>query len=501
MNGDSPADNSSLSLLQVGSTLPMAPPRVYTRTFLLFSLGLGTILVLILSDAYAMADEDFPLSYWLLPFALFGALAFLRKLYLPRKQRIIRFFEEEIELPLSPNTRRTLRVRYDEIRTIVPLVSRGQPALVIDTPKRSLILVASHFAHPELWRVLMGALIDRIGGLPKGYEQLHRMRDLSRQSQITSSVEPKLTRKFLLLIGLVFGAQLFLAPEVDVLEYIYFGASIPSLVLQEGQWWRVVTANLLHGNSLHFAVNAFALYFLGTFMERLYGRAQTLLLILATALSGAAASLFFSGALASVGLSTALYGLIGAYLALHLRFFQQLPPPYRQTKRWWVVILTLNLGLTFAVPAIDTFGHLGGLVAGIGLGWLLLRPLERFEARPPSRWLTNLSVALLTGLFVFSSFFALSYSLGEHREDEVVVAQALLDRGEDESPLLLAATAHQWATKGTRYDEIDLLLVQIALKSASQSDDPQVRRLVLQTLRHLAETSTADLSDYLLVPE
>lgn len=477
--------------------IPLAPARLWTRPFLILLSVMATIALIALQETQALSDEALPLIYWLSPLVITAVIALVRKLYLPGSPRQIRFHDGQVDLPRSPNSRRTTTLRLDEIRTIVPLVSRGQPAVVLDSHKPTQIYTASDFAHPELWRVFMQQVIERIGNSPDGFEQLRSMQSLSRLSQTTSSLPPTFTRRFLWIIAIIFAAQVFLSPPFDVLQYIYFGANIPSLVISEGQWWRIITANLLHGNTLHFAVNAFALFFLGTFTERLFGRPQTIVLILATAIAGALASFFFSGALASVGISTALYGLIGAFLALHLRFFDEIPPPYRQTKRWWVVILTLNLGLTLAVPAIDTFGHLGGLAAGLLSGFLLLRSQHHFRPRPTSGWLTNLAAAVLIALFAFSSAMALSYSLDDHPDDEIIVATTLLERADEENPFLLAHTTHQWTFHGTRNEDIDLILARLAIKSASMTDDPQIRQMALQTLKELAATTDADLPDYL----
>jgi membrane associated rhomboid family serine protease len=44
------------------------------------------------------------------------------------------------------------------------------------------------------------------------------------------------------------------------------GALIPVAVLQDGQWWRIVTGAFLHGGLIHIGVNMVSLWFLGRFI-------------------------------------------------------------------------------------------------------------------------------------------------------------------------------------------------------------------------------------------
>ncbi len=430
-------------LINRGDFLPLAPPKMWTRGFL-FICGIVTLLLLMfVREMSLLMEAEFSQITWLVPLITVTVLMAIRRLLLPSRPRKIRFFEDHVEIPRGRNSRRSHTTKYDEIRTIVPLSSRGQPALVIDSPGRVHVLVAADFAHPELWRVLWAQLMERIRRRPGSIEQLHAMRDLANLSQQTSSTSPTFTKRLFWVIAAIFGAQYFLSPPVDILEYLYFGANSSVLVLESGQWWRVVTANLLHGNLLHIGVNGFALYFLGTYSERLLGVPRTVVLILGSGLFGAAASMIGTP-LFSVGISTAIFGLLGSYLAVHLRFGKELPPPYRQSRLWWTVILVLNGLLSIGVPVIDGWGHFGGFVAGLALTLVMLRGQESFIPRPPHGSITNLFAALLVALYAGASVFAVGYALGDHPEDEVRIAQELLERSDEENPLMLLEMVRQW---------------------------------------------------------
>lgn len=40
-------------------------------------------------------------------------------------------------------------------------------------------------------------------------------------------------------------------------------------------------------------------------------------------------------------------------------------------------VLALNLALTFMIPSVSVGGHLGGLLTGVGIGWLFIALARR----------------------------------------------------------------------------------------------------------------------------
>lgn len=473
--------------LATGDTLPLSPPNPWTRGFLILSVVVTVGFYMLIREVFDVLEMDITWGVWLIPLAVLTALVVIRRLLMPPSAREIRFGQDSLTLPRGRNSRRTEEVPYDEIRTIVPLVARGQPALVIDGPRRVQIYLASDFPHPELWRVLWARIMDQIGRRPNAFEQLHSMRDMAQLTQETTAAKAVFTKRLFWVIAIIYAAQFFLAPPVDVLQYLYFGANSPIMVLGEGQWWRLVTANLLHANALHFGVNAFALYFLGIYCERIFGTARTVVLILGTALAGAAASLIGLEVLFSMGLSTAIYGLLGAYLAVHLRFGKQLPPPYRQSRNWWILILGLNAGLSVAVPIIDAWGHFGGFFAGLLLAWVMTAGQKTYRPRPATGPVVHTAAALLVALFVVVSVMTVGYAIGDQSEDEIALAQGLLDRAEVDNPALLAQVARDWSRHSPRPPEVDPILVALAEAAFLRSDDIYVQWQAAVVLIDLAE--------------
>ena len=188
-----------------------------------------------------------------------------------------------------------------------------------------------------------------------------------------------------ILIGII--AVIFLLEELagrgnggsenpDVL--IQFGANYAPLV-STGQYWRLFTANFLHIGILHIMLNAYSLYIIGQEVEAWYGASRFMAIFLLTCISGALASFALTYGL-SAGASTGIVGLIGAEAAFFIRnrkIFGALGSR-RLNNLFFIVVINVIFGLSN--PGIDNFGHLGGLIGGLTLGWLLC-PFYQIEQR------------------------------------------------------------------------------------------------------------------------
>lgn len=138
--------------------------------------------------------------------------------------------------------------------------------------------------------------------------------------------------------------------------------------LRDGEWWRLLTPGLVHGNAMHLAMNGIFLADLGGLVERLFGPGRMLLVLWGSVVTGTIASYAVNPS-PSVGISGGLFGLVGALLAQGLRYWRRLSPEGRKMfLRGPIEIVLLNLALGFALPSIDNSAHLGGLAGGLVIG-------------------------------------------------------------------------------------------------------------------------------------
>ena len=177
-----------------------------------------------------------------------------------------------------------------------------------------------------------------------------------------------------ILVGInvaVFVLQM-LSGRLDVLLYEK-GVLDTELVLQGGEYYRLVTSMFLHADISHLASNMIILYFLGNMIERRFGSLSYLLMYLSSGVIGDLSSMMMqqrSGELhRSLGASGAVFGIVGAYLALAVLNRRYLSSGERN-RILFGVFYSLFIG--FQSSGIDNAAHVGGFAAGFVIANLIL---------------------------------------------------------------------------------------------------------------------------------
>ena len=157
-------------------------------------------------------------------------------------------------------------------------------------------------------------------------------------------------------------------------ELLAWGANSASSVMEDHGYWRLLTATFLHGGLMHLALNMLGLWSGGRELNRLHGNAQFLLIYFGSALVGSALSLHFSAQQAvSVGASGAVFGVLGAlFVALYRHRGHLAGLNAKNALTGQGVFLVYALVQGFAKDGIDNAAHVGGLVAGCLLAWILV---------------------------------------------------------------------------------------------------------------------------------
>ncbi|RDF14371.1 rhomboid family intramembrane serine protease [Levilactobacillus brevis] len=171
---------------------------------------------------------------------------------------------------------------------------------------------------------------------------------------------PYMTTGLVVIMVLVFVAMTLAGGSTSLNVLVAFGAKVNPLI-QQGQWWRLITPMFLHIGFTHIFLNMVTLYFVGTQLEAAFGHARFLIIFLVAGIGGNVASFCFLNSL-SAGASTAIFGLFGAFMMLGESFWQN--PIIRQLARTFLAFVVMNIAFDLFIPGIDLAGHLGGLIAG-----------------------------------------------------------------------------------------------------------------------------------------
>lgn len=175
---------------------------------------------------------------------------------------------------------------------------------------------------------------------------------------------------------LIYLAQMGTADAITQLGLLY------GPYVQGGQWWRLLSAGFLHGSILHVGFNMYLLYLLGPQLERNFGSLRFLLMYFGSLAGGALAVMLFDWQQPTLGASGAVLGLAGALgIALHERGIKPQQSPV-------FGLVLLNLGLPLLVPGISFWGHFGGVVSGMLLGYLVIWQPARSRTTAPATTLS-----------------------------------------------------------------------------------------------------------------
>lgn len=200
------------------------------------------------------------------------------------------------------------------------------------------------------------------------------------------------------LIGInvaVFVAGMAIGSDQLTLDGGLFGPAV-----DQGEWYRLVTAGFLHSGLLHLGFNMYLLYLLGQQLEPLLGRFRFAVAYFFSLLVGSLGVLLLDPQALTVGASGAVFGLMGvAVVVQHSRGIN----PFETGLGGLIV---LNLVITFVVPNISVGGHVGGLIGGLVAAGLLIVLPSRSRALPPG--VATLGVMALGLAVVAASLWAAS---------------------------------------------------------------------------------------------
>lgn len=180
------------------------------------------------------------------------------------------------------------------------------------------------------------------------------------------------TISFIVMNAIVFGILMILGKTEDTQFILEHGAMYEPYVMENHEYYRLVTSMFLHFGIDHLMNNMVMLGALGWNLEFEIGKLRFFLIYMLSGIGGNLCSLFFhlkEGTVAvSAGASGAVFGLMGALVCAAI---QRRGYVGRLDKRGLILMVVLSLYFGLTSSGVDNAAHIGGLLCGFFLQIIL----------------------------------------------------------------------------------------------------------------------------------
>jgi len=195
----------------------------------------------------------------------------------------------------------------------------------------------------------------------------------SKREKISMSDKPLITMGIISIniIMYILTAYLSLAAQGSIFTsdtnvLIFLGAKVNNLISQ-GQYFRLFTCMFLHGGIVHIGVNMYSLYAIGPMVEKVYGKAKFIAIYFGAGIVASIFSYIFSTSV-SIGASGAIFGLLGAVLVFAIKSKGKTGNAFIRSI---LSVIVINIFIGATLPNIDNFAHMGGLLGGMLIAFLV----------------------------------------------------------------------------------------------------------------------------------
>lgn len=202
----------------------------------------------------------------------------------------------------------------------------------------------------------VGFLCPECAGISKTQQVLNKA---PRSVRRIAGRDNLLTMAIIAICVVVWLGQIFIPSDFVTLKLAY----APALTFSEP--WRMITTGFLHSTNspLHLGLNMYTLFIFGRELEPLLGRLRFGVLYLLSLVAGSVLVLWLNEPFGiTIGASGAIFGLMGAYLAVN----RSLGYGSGQITS----LIAINLVFSFLLPGVSWQAHVGGLIGGLVVGYI-----------------------------------------------------------------------------------------------------------------------------------
>jgi rhomboid protease GluP len=282
------------------------------------------------------------------------------------------------------------------------------------------------------------------------------------------------------------GAEIFTV--TNGLVHIKWGSNVTALTLS-GDWWRLITSTFIHFGIIHLAMNMYALYAAGVYLEPMLGKTKYIAAYLCTGIIGGIVSLWWhTEGINGAGASGAIFGLYGVFLAL---LFTNLIPKQVRSALLQSIGIFVVFNIVYGMRSgIDNAAHIGGLLSGMLIGFIFYLELSgRINIRKSG------AAVLITILTVAGTwYFLTNYKSDVVRVDQLqkeffVLQDSALNslseieklNGAEQKEKLVNVTLPIWKKNLENLNEMETLKMNAPMKAEQQEFKKYVQLRIEET--------------------
>lgn len=182
---------------------------------------------------------------------------------------------------------------------------------------------------------------------------------------------------------LILNVLVFLAAEImggtqNLKVMVEAGAAYTPYIVEQGEYYRIVTCMFLHFGIEHLVNNMLVLFVLGGRLERTIGKFRFILIYLSGGIAGNILSLILEMRAedysVSAGASGAVFAVTGALIYIVLKNRGHVED---LSMKQIFIMAAFTLYFGFTSSGVDNAAHVGGLLAGFILAVFLYHPGKR----------------------------------------------------------------------------------------------------------------------------
>lgn len=191
------------------------------------------------------------------------------------------------------------------------------------------------------------------------------------------------TALLILLNTLIFLIVEFTGGSENGQHMLECGAVYAPLIIEQGQWYRMITSMFLHFGAPHLINNMLVLFVLGQRLEPVTGKMKFLLIYILGGLGGNLISLIWDmwtgNYSLSAGASGAVFAVMGGMIYVIIRHRGRVAD---LNMKQMLLMAAFSLYFGFASGGVDNAAHAGGLLCGFLAAVIVYHPRKIWKTVP-----------------------------------------------------------------------------------------------------------------------